>query len=199
MVKLNHLTDMCGNLKSDVKWDYGPDDEIQYFDRTKSYFLTKYRPIDQENGLDFDITPFIQDAITKDKTGKYCEFSEGSKAYLDFWKERIRRIREGYEVNGYRITGDNYFFINFYRLINPKTLEESFPAFTNVHYEWFHYVEMCELLGYDCVALKSRGCGWSEMAASLCVRPYIAFKNRTMFCTAASETHLAPLLEKCWK
>jgi hypothetical protein len=36
------------------KWDFGPDDEIVYFDPTKSYWLTKYRPINKENGLDFN-------------------------------------------------------------------------------------------------------------------------------------------------
>jgi hypothetical protein len=50
---------MSGNSKNDIKWDYGPDAEVKWFDRTKSYFLTGYRPIDEENGLDFDLTPFI--------------------------------------------------------------------------------------------------------------------------------------------
>jgi hypothetical protein len=140
-----------------ITWDYGPNDKIEFFDRTKSYYITKYRPIDESHGLDFILEPFIEDATRYNKTKKYCEYSEGSKAYADFWKERDKRNTEGYEIGGYRITGDNYFFINFYRLIDPKTLVENFPTFTNVHYEWFHYVEMCEKLGKDCVALKPRG------------------------------------------
>lgn len=37
-----------------INWDFGPDDEIEYFDPTKSYYLTKYRPIDATQGLDFN-------------------------------------------------------------------------------------------------------------------------------------------------
>lgn len=140
-----------------MNWDYTLKDKIEYFDREKTYELTKYRPIDMTNGLDFDLEPFIQDALTKTKTGKYTEFKVGSKQYNDFWDERYRRCEEGYEVNGYRITGDNYFWINFYRLISAETGEEGFPTFTNVQYEWFHYVEMCEKMKKDCVALKPRG------------------------------------------
>jgi hypothetical protein len=36
-------------------------------------------------------------------------------------------------------------------------VEEAFPVFTTEHYKWFHYVELCELLGKDVCALKSRG------------------------------------------
>ena len=46
----------------------------------------------------------------------YCSYPKGSKKYLDFWKEQFRRCNEGYISHGYRITGDNYFFLNFYRL-----------------------------------------------------------------------------------
>lgn len=140
-----------------MNWDYPIDAEVKWFDRSKSYQITGYRPIDEENGLDFDLTPFIQDALNKERTGKYTEFKKGTKSYAEFWKERARRCRDGYEVNGYRLTGDNYFFINFYRIFSAKTGYETFPTFTNVQYEWFHYVEMAEKLGLDCVALKARG------------------------------------------
>jgi hypothetical protein len=42
-----------------MTWDYPIDSEVKWFDRTKSYELTGYKPIDEENGLDFDLTPFI--------------------------------------------------------------------------------------------------------------------------------------------
>ncbi len=140
-----------------IEWDYKIEDEVQYFDREKTYELTKYRPVDTNHGLDFVLEDFIQDALTKERTGRYTEFRPGSKQYNDFWDERYRRCTEGFESGGYRITGDNYFWINFYRLISAKDGNENFPSFTNVQYEWFHYVEMCEKLGLDCVALKPRG------------------------------------------
>ncbi|MGL4372521.1 MAG: hypothetical protein ACRCS6_01975, partial [Turicibacter sp.] len=181
-------------------WDYELEDTIEFFDRSKSYELTGYRPIDMTNGLDFKLEPFIEDALTKERTGSYTEYPPGTKAYADFWDERYRRCTEGYEYGGYKITGDNYFFINFYRMISAKSenVEESFPAFTNVQYEWFHYVEMCEKLGKDCIALKARGVGWSEMAASMGVCPYITKPDKTMFFTANLEDYLSAVLEKAW-
>lgn len=183
-----------------IYWDYGPDDPIEFFDRTKSYYLTKYRPIDMENGLDFELSLFTEDAKTKRETGSYSTFLEGTKAYADFWDERFNRCTFGYEAGGYRITGDNYFFINFYRLISAAsdTGDEDFPGFTNVQYEWFHYVEMCEKLKKDVIALKPRGVGWSEIAASLAVCPYITLPKKTMFFTASKDDYVSAVLDKCW-
>ena len=62
-----------------IKWDFGPDDNIEYFDSTKSYYITKYRPINDTEGLDFDPDWFRQDAINKLKTGRYTSLIKGSK------------------------------------------------------------------------------------------------------------------------
>ena len=53
------------------------------------------------------------------------------------------RMKNGYTVNGYRITGDNYYFLNYYRMqvvgdTNSKAGEgrdESFPSFIAKQYE----------------------------------------------------------------
>jgi hypothetical protein len=37
-----------------IIWDYPLDAEIEYFDATKSYELSGYRPINDTEGLDFD-------------------------------------------------------------------------------------------------------------------------------------------------
>lgn len=92
-----------------IEWDYGPKDDIEYFDPYKSYYLTGYRPINDTSGLDFDPNWFREDAVRKMATGRYSNFEIGSKTHLDFWKERQRRCINGFTVNGYRITGDNYF------------------------------------------------------------------------------------------
>jgi hypothetical protein len=63
-------------------------------------------------------------------------------------------------------------------------------------YEYFHYVEMCELLQKDVGLLKARSMGFSEMAASLCARPFITTPDYRVVATAYSEKHLKPLLAK---
>jgi len=43
-----------GALIDNIYWDYGPDDPIEHFDITKSYYISRYRPINDTQGLDFD-------------------------------------------------------------------------------------------------------------------------------------------------
>lgn len=188
-----------------IKWDFGPNDNIDYFDPEKSYYLTKYRPINGVSGLDFNPDWFREDAINKIKDGKYSKTIYGTPSYKIFWDERFKRCTEGFETHGYRITGDNYFWLNFFRLkesIEGKKASSgrtvSFPMFLTFQYEYFHYIEMCELLDKDAGLLKSRGIGFSEMGAELAVRPFITTPNYRVLASAPSEKHLKPLLSKIW-
>ena len=54
-----------------IRWDYGPNDPIDHFDFNKSYWITKYRPINDVDGLDFNPSPFREAALHKQATGKY--------------------------------------------------------------------------------------------------------------------------------
>lgn len=187
-------------------WDVKKDDEVYYFDPELSYELTGYRPITATEGLNFDPTPFCKICKTFEETGKFCEYPKDSKPFRDFWNEQKRRCVEGYTIGKYRITGDHYFFLNFYRL--PKVNEDTdkagsgrydgFPNFVSKQYELFHYIELCEYLSHDVCILKCRGIGWSETLASLAVRPFITTKNYRTVLTADSEDHLSPVLQKCW-
>lgn len=188
-----------------MNWDVKIGDPIEYFDPYLSYEITGYRPINDTEGLDFNPDWFREDAINKLKTGRYSKTIYGSKAYKEFWDERFKRCNEGYTVNGYRITGDNYFWLNFFRLKSSVEgarasagRDLNFPKFLVFQYEYFHYVELCELLGKDVGLLKARALGFSEMAASLCVRPYITTKNYRVMVSAFSEKFLKPLLSKIW-
>ena len=191
-------------MGKNIKWDFPIDSEIEYFDSNKSYELTGYRPINDTEGLDFDPNWFREDAINKLKTGRYSPASipYGSKSHIDWWTERIRRCNEGFEVNGYRVTGDNYFFINFYNLKSSDsgTINQTygFPEFLVFQYEYFHYLEMCEKLKKDTSVLKSRGIGWSEIASSFITRPYTTIPNFRSVVSAYSEKHLKPTLDKIW-
>lgn len=197
-----------------MEWDVKIDDQITYFDPNLSYEITGYRPINKTSGLDFDPEWFIGDATHKLEKGTYSPIISakyGSKSHIDFWKERYRRCIEGYTVKGYRITGDNYFWLNFYRLKQSAKKKKgekkakagagrnvSFPSFFVYQYEYFHYVDLCEELGYDVGLLKSRGIGFSEAGACLCSRPYITTPNYRVVASAFSDKLLKPLLSKIW-
>jgi len=191
-------------IMESIKWDFPIETEIEYFDSYASYELTGYRPINDTQGLDFKPDWFREDAINKLKTGRYSPVTIpiGSKTHRDWWKERIRRCNEGYEVNGYYITGDNYFFINFYNLksSDADTINQSygFPEFLVFQYEYFHYLKICEILKKDTSVLKSRGIGFSEMASSFITRPYTTIPNFRSVVSTFSEKHLKPTLDKIW-
>lgn len=146
------------------EWDVRIGDPIDYFDSNLSYELTGYRPIDGTRGLDFDPNWFMEARYTKASTGKYCNEPILSKAYCEFWDQEYDRCRNGMTVNGYTITGDNYFFINYYQLPNLSSATKAgggrsidFPNFYVKQYEYFHYVELCKLLRKNAIGLKARG------------------------------------------
>lgn len=149
--------------KNKDSWDVKIGDEIDCFDPELSYELSGYRPITMTKGLDFDPTPFTETGRIYEETGHYCTYQKGKLAF-DFWSEQMRRCKEGYTVGKYTITGDHYFFLNFYRLLNVSNIkkaaagrDETFPDFFAKQYEYFHYIDLCEKLGKDVIALKARG------------------------------------------
>lgn len=150
--------------KRDGDWDVLIDEEIFYFDPELSYEITGYRPITMTEGLDFDPTPFREAALTFEENGYYTSYLPGSKPYKEYWREQLKRCTEGYTVGKYRITGDHYFFINFYRMqtVNLDSTKkvtgrgQSFPSFLGKQYEFFHYLELCEYVGKDVCLLKAR-------------------------------------------
>lgn len=192
--------------KRDGLWDVKADETIEYFDPELSYELTGYRPITMTEGMDFDPEPFREAARIYEETGHYTEYPQGCKPYADFWMEQLKRCAEGYTVGKYRITGDHYFFLNFYHMQTVKKdaskktrgRAQSFPMFIAKQYEFFHYVELCEYIGKDVCMLKARGLGFSEILADLGVRPFITTRQFRTVYTADSDGHLDPLLDKCW-
>ena len=188
------------------EWDVPITEEIKYFDPELSYELTGYRPLTMEKGLDFDPEPFREMANIYEATGTYTKFPSGSKPHRDLWLREYDRMTNGYTVGKYRITGDNYYFLNYYRMQTIKESnsrsgegrEENFPSFLAKQYEWFHYVEMAEKLGKDVCALKARGVGWSEMTAAMAVRPYTTNRKYNVLLTCEADDKLQPLRDKCW-
>lgn len=187
------------------EWDVPITEKIEYFDPELSYELTGYRPINMTKGLDFDPTPFCEMANIYNNTGKYTTFPEFTKPWHDLWEREVDRLNNGYTVGKYRITGDNYYYLNYYRMeiidenaISGAGRYYSFPKFLSKQYEWFHYLEMAEILRLNAIALKSRGVGWSEMTAATSVRPYTTKPAYRVVLTAYDDTKLTSLKRKCW-
>ena len=151
------------NRKDKDNWDVKIGERIDYFDPELSYQLTGYRPITMTKGLDFDPLVFNEAGRIYEETGSYCTYKKGKLAY-DFWSEQMNRCKDGYTIGKYTVTGDHYFFLNFYRLMNVSNVakaaagrDETFPDFFAKQYEYFHYIDICEKTGHDVIALKARG------------------------------------------
>jgi hypothetical protein len=156
-------------------------------------------------GLDFNPEPFRAAAECYEKNKYYTSYLPGSKPYKEYWREQLKRCTEGYTIGKYRITGDHYFFLNFYRMQTVNLDSEkkttgrgqSFPSFLVKQYEFLHYLEMCEYIGKDVIMLKARGLGFSELLACIGVRPFITTREFTTIYTAAADNQLSPVLDKC--
>lgn len=160
------LEELIPKEKKDGIWDFGIEDEIPFFDINLSYELTGYRPINETEGLDFNPENFIKTRRHYERTGHFTLAPKGRKDYDDFWYEEYQRLNNGLEVNGYKITGDHYYFLNYYQLMDTENVqyagqgrESNFAEFYVAQYEYFHYVELCKHLLKNCLGLKGRGLG----------------------------------------
>lgn len=184
-------------------WDIPIGSEITVFDPELSYEITGYRPITQTKGLDFNPEWFIETRKVFEQTGKYCPYLRDSKRYNEFWLEQYKRCKYGMTVNGYTITGDNYFFLNFYQLplvnenkASGEGLDRGFPVFFASHYIFFHYLQMARTLHKHAALMKARSIGFSEINASLSARLYtIIERSRTMI-TCFNDKFLATTFSK---
>lgn len=185
------------------EWDVKIGDPIEFFDSNLSYELTGYKPITETKSLDFDPSWFTEARDTFNRTGYYCEFRKGSKAYHDFWLEQYKRCKYGLTVNGYTLTGDHYYFLNFYRLKDLINVSEAgigrndiFPNFLEGQYQWFHYLSLAKKLRMNACMMKARGLGYSEIEASILAKSYTIIKGSVNVCCAYADNQLSKLLEK---
>ena len=200
------------NLVNEVRtqkkgmWDFIKEDPIEFFDSTKSYELTGYRPINDTEGLDFDPNWFTEIRDTFKRTGHYCSYPRNSKAYADFWDQEYIRCMDGMTVNDYTITGDHYFFLNYYQLMDLTSASKAaegriydFPKFFVAQYEFFHYIELCKRLRKNAVLMKARGVGFSEMDAAIAANMYNCRENSVTVLAAHQDGYVSKTLDKVWR
>lgn len=183
--------------KKSGEWDMPLGTHIEFFDANLSYEITGYRPINSTQGLDFDPSWFTEARDAFKRTGHYCTYRFKSKPYNDFWREQYRRCRDGYTVNGYTVTGDNYFFLNFYTLPvvdkNKKSgagTTDDFPTFFVSQYTFFHYYEMAKRLHLHCALMKARSIGFSEINAAIATNMFITIRQSFTIITCYDDKKL---------
>lgn len=186
-------------------WDVKIGDPIEYFDPELSYELTGYRPITANRGLDFDPKLFTVAADTYRRTGRYTQLIPGTFAHREHWIEEFNRCKDGITIGRYTLTGENYFFINYFRLPSvlaenkQESQEEDFPRFFAKQYEYFHYKALARKLGKDVNVFKSRGVGFSQMSASDVCCGYSFHRASHNMVTAFNVDYVTNTLDKVWQ
>jgi hypothetical protein len=104
--------------------------------------------------------------------------------------------------HGYTITGPNYFFLNYYTLDDNRVKKAGagrkriFPRFKTYQYEFFHYYELCRIYRHNCSMLKNRGCGFSEIVASIIACTYSVERNSISMITAYTALYVGKTMSK---
>lgn len=184
-------------------WDIPKDQKIEFFDTELSYELTGYKPITEN--CNFDPKWFTEASQAFLRTGHYTQFRQGSKAYKQFWDQEYDRCINGMTANGWRITGNNYFFLNYFQLLDLDIKGKAgsgrnyiFPAFYAGQYELFHYIELCRVLRVNACIMKSREVGYSEILSAIVTNSYNTVRNSVNIVAAYNSDHLSNTLSKAW-
>lgn len=99
-----------------------------------------------DSGKWLDTSVFRKAGETFMKNGYYCPDPYGSPAWYEFWKEERRRCLKGYEVDGHKITGNYYFYLNYCPIQKVDILNatgrrankiKGFPDFWDGDYNYF--------------------------------------------------------------
>lgn len=132
-----------------------------------------------------DTKLFSPAAVTYLQYGYYTSSPEGTYAHKQFWNEETRRCKEGYEVDGIRITGPHYFYLNYCQI--KATVEDggvkrkilTFPSFLDMDYYFYHEVELARAAGQGLIVAKARRKGFSYKNGALAVWNYNFLRDST--------------------
>jgi len=143
--------------------------------------------------------------------GHYTDALPGTKQYYDYWDSEQFKCMHGHEINGVKISGFHYFYLNYCpidRIIDEEQpdgevisrRDRSFPAFYDGDFEYFNAVDKARKENKHMVVLKARRKGFSYKAAAMLCRNYFHLRNSKNFVFASDKQYLTGdgMLSKAW-
>lgn len=108
--------------------------------------------IRRSDGHWLDSSIFRQEAIKFQRNGSYCNAPTGTPDWFSYWEEQLRRCKEGYEVDGEKITGHHYMYLNFTQIQIVEQIKGSKaskkitqnPDFWDGDYDYFWILEIAK-------------------------------------------------------
>ena len=104
------------------------------------------------NGKWLNSSVFRQEAIRFQKNGVYTNAPTGTPDWFVYWEEQLKRCIEGFEVEGQKITGHHYMYLNFTQIQIVEQIEGSRasrkvtqnPDFWDGDYNYFWSLEIAK-------------------------------------------------------
>lgn len=110
--------------------------------------------------------------------------------YLQWWYRQRQRCLEGYEVGGVKITGDHYFYLNFWRIkAKGRGIGDIPPMFLDLDKQFFDYVDQARAEDKNLMCLKRRQIGFSEKVAAMCAKEFTFFPSSQSLIIAGEEKY----------
>lgn len=130
-------------------------------------------------------SPVIMDGL--------CQAHPKSYEYRQWWTEQKRRCIEGYSVGDVRITGDYYWYLNFWKIKGRDTKSQRktliAPRFLDIDYEFFTKFEEARKAGKNFVVAKARQKGFSEKISGLIGKEFSLFSHSQSVIAAGEEKY----------
>lgn len=120
-----------------------------------------------------------------------------SYEYEEWWLEQLKRCLYGYSVNGVKITGPHYWYLNFWkirginRLVNPNQVAKRLvpPRFLQLDYDFFWEWDRAKREKKDICIAKKRQCGFSEKVSSICGHEFTLMPASQILIVAGEEKY----------
>lgn len=151
---------------------------------------------------------FREEALRFMKDGKYTDQPAGSIRWQEYWEEQLQRCINGYTVDGIRITGPHYGYLNFAQIrltdtsngkeaVSKKKMMQgkklvTFPDFWDGDYEYFHVLEQAMRDGEHLIVAKARRKGYSFKNGWVVANRYNTERNSISLIGAFEKKYLYP-------
>lgn len=136
-------------------------------------------------------------------TDGQCRAHRKSLEYKDWWTEQRRRCLEGYTVGGVRITGDHYWYLNFWKI---RAEDENTgrkiimpPRFIDMDYEFFHAIEKARSMGKNFCVAKRRQVGFSEKTSALIGKEFSLYPASQSIIIAGEDKYSQATMRMCMR
>lgn len=121
-----------------------------------------------------------------------------SMYYESFWLENREYILNGYSSGGKTITGDHYWYLNFWpiRGLNRKTGRKGIinPRFLDMDAEYFYWVDQARIQQKGITVVKARQKGFTEKHAAMGGKEFSFFPASQVVYVAGQEFYTTQIM-----